>query len=350
MPVAFTRPKQGGATGTWNINISGQARKVVGDNNAAYPVGALLFSGGGRPDSSPDGDTWIFVDNLGGVSSTDNGTTWGIKHQQASNLIEFYGAGQVKNYINLSGGFYSVGTIQSSAQPAFLAQVSAGSWSYLRLDNGSYLWDIATNSSQKSSALDFRPRGQTNVGPFIETSGRMNFANTGTGYNYTDSAIWIREYRFSGAQSDTWGVAPRLGWHWAGRVAAQIGLASNGTLYEAPYTNTNFYQITFNSGSSREIKHNIAPLSTTEEMNKKIMSLKPVSFIYNEEMAEEGIRYGLIFEDAVEIFPDVCKYDPWQYGGKRINYTDLIPILIAGYQYQENKIKELEEKIEKLIT
>jgi hypothetical protein len=34
-----------------------------------------------------------------------------------------------------------------------------------------------------------------------------------------------------GSQTDTWGNAPRLAWHWSGRVAAQIGLASNGYLY-----------------------------------------------------------------------------------------------------------------------
>lgn len=60
------------------------------------------------------------------------------------------------------------------------------------------------------------------------------FANRGTSTStsaYGDSALEIREYNFGGTQSDTWGVAPRLSFHWGGRVAAQIGLASNGNLY-----------------------------------------------------------------------------------------------------------------------
>lgn len=60
------------------------------------------------------------------------------------------------------------------------------------------------------------------------------FANRGASTStsaYSDSAVEIREYNFGGTQSDTWGNAPRLSFHWAGRVAAQIGLASNGKLY-----------------------------------------------------------------------------------------------------------------------
>lgn len=59
----------------------------------------------------------------------------------------------------------------------------------------------------------------------------------------------IREYNYGGKQSDTWGNAPRLTWHWSGRVAAQIGLNSNGYLYEAPATGTNFYKLVYESGT-----------------------------------------------------------------------------------------------------
>lgn len=60
------------------------------------------------------------------------------------------------------------------------------------------------------------------------------FANRGASTStsaYGDSAVEIREYNFGGVQDDTWGNAPRLSFHWGGRVAAQIGLASEGNLY-----------------------------------------------------------------------------------------------------------------------
>lgn len=75
-----------------------------------------------------------------------------------------------------------------------------------------------------------------------------NTGNTAAG-QYNQGAMQIREYNYGGSQSDTWGNAPRLTWHWSGRVAAQIGLASNGYLYEAPATGTNFYRLVYESGT-----------------------------------------------------------------------------------------------------
>lgn len=75
-----------------------------------------------------------------------------------------------------------------------------------------------------------------------------NTGNTAAG-QYNQGAMQIREYNYGGSQSDTWGNAPRLTWHWSGRVAAQIGLGSNGYLYEAPATGTNFYRLVYESGT-----------------------------------------------------------------------------------------------------
>lgn len=75
-----------------------------------------------------------------------------------------------------------------------------------------------------------------------------NIGNTSSGV-YSEGAMQIREYNYGGSQSDTWGNAPRLTWHWGGRVAAQIGLASNGYLYEAPATGTSFYRLVYESGT-----------------------------------------------------------------------------------------------------
>ena len=57
---------------------------------------ALLQSGSSRADNAT-GDTWIFWDSKGGSS-----TPWGIKHNQASNFIEFYGKGVRRGYIDIN--------------------------------------------------------------------------------------------------------------------------------------------------------------------------------------------------------------------------------------------------------
>ena len=54
-----------------------------------------------------------------------------------------------------------------------------------------------------------------------------NIANSST---YFDAAIEVREYNYGGAQADTYAIAPRIGFHWGGRVASQIALASNGEI------------------------------------------------------------------------------------------------------------------------
>ena len=63
------------------------------------------------------------------------------------------------------------GTFISTASPGFQNTVSAGSWSYLRLNNGSNLWDIATRSNDNSGALQFRPGGNEKV--LITTAGEI---------------------------------------------------------------------------------------------------------------------------------------------------------------------------------
>ena len=94
-----------------------------------------------------------------------------------------------------------------------------------------------------TTALRLRPDG------VAEFTKRIDAANLGNSDSYQYAAMQIREYGFGGAQSDTWGNAPRLSWHWSGRVAAQIGLASNGYLYTAPCTGTSFYKLVYESGT-----------------------------------------------------------------------------------------------------
>ncbi len=102
---------------------------------------------------------------------------------------------------------------------------------------------------------------------YLDSAGRFNFANANnSSYNYDSAAIWIREAGYTGSGSDTWGQAPRLGWHWSGRVAAQIGLASNGWLYEAPVTGTNFYRIVCENGGTYNIVAN--PSSHTHPVSQ----------------------------------------------------------------------------------
>ena len=61
--------------------------------------------------------------------------------------------------------------------------------------------------------------------------GLSNVCDKAADASYMNSAIQVREYNFGGTQTAAWGYAPRLSWHWSGRVQAQIGLWTDGHLY-----------------------------------------------------------------------------------------------------------------------
>ena len=48
--------------------------------------------------------------------------------------------------------------------------------------------------------------------------------------SYSHAALEVREYNYGGSQTDNNATAPRIGFHWGGRVASQIRLASNGEI------------------------------------------------------------------------------------------------------------------------
>ena len=103
---------------------------IEGTNAAANPGGALLRSGANRPDSSPDGDTWIYYDTLGGTTNY-----WGIRHNQYANTIGFCGNGVQTSSIDLSNGNISCngnigasGNISSGGSISATSNITAGGY------------------------------------------------------------------------------------------------------------------------------------------------------------------------------------------------------------------------------
>ena len=89
--------------------------------------------------------------------------------------------------------------------------------------------------------------------------------------------------------------------------------------------------------SSRDIKHDILPMPS---MGDKLDKLQPVTFVYDDD-PEEQKRYGLIYEDTIDVMPDICTCDETQKG---INYVELIPMLLKEIQELRARVKALEER------
>ena len=98
---------------------------------------------------------------------------------------------------------------------------------------------------------------------------------------------------------------------------------------------TTITYVTLNSNSSRDIKHNISPLPSIGE---KLDQLKPVTFVYDDD-EQEKTRMGLIYEDTVEVMPEICTDDE---SNKAINYVELIPALLKEIQDLRARVAELE--------
>lgn len=89
--------------------------------------------------------------------------------------------------------------------------------------------------------------------------------------------------------------------------------------------------------SSRDIKHDIQNLPSIGE---KLDGLNPVTFVYDID-TEERTRIGLIYEDTIEVMPEICTKDE---SNKAINYVELIPALLKEIQDLRKRVKELEER------
>ena len=90
--------------------------------------------------------------------------------------------------------------------------------------------------------------------------------------------------------------------------------------------------------SSRAVKHNIQPMKPPGE---RLDQLRPVTFIYNDDR-DERTRQGLIWEDAVQVMPEICTDGDKE--GKAINYVELIPMLLAEVQQLRARVSEIERR------
>lgn len=112
----------------------------------------------------------------------------------------------------------------------------------------------------------------------------------------------------------------------------------NTNLGTSSYPFGSIYYKTLVQVSSRDVKHNIQPMKPPGE---RLDRLQPVTFVYNGD-EKERTRQGLIWEDAVQVMPEICTDGDKE--GKAINYTELIPMLLAEVQQLRARVSELERR------
>lgn len=103
------------------------------------------------------------------------------------------------------------------------------------------------------------------------------------------------------------------------------------------YVNREYYVNAPTAQSSREVKHGIEDMPSVGD---RLDQLNPVTFIYDFDETESR-RPGLIYEDAIDVMPEICTGDE---GNKGISYIDLIPMLLKEIQDLRVRVKTLEER------
>ena len=111
--------------------------------------------------------------------------------------------------------------------------------------------------------------------------------------------------------------------------------ADNVHFYSTATFDEDLYYTTLIQSSSREIKHDITPM---QSFGDKIDQLQTVSFVYDND-PNEKTRYGLIYEDTMEVFPEICTTNE---ASKAINYIELIPMIVKEIQDLRSRVSTIE--------
>ena len=115
-----------------------------------------------------------------------------------------------------------------------------------------------------------------------------------------------------------------------------LGSSANYDLHcRYAYVYREYYDLAPTAKSSREVKHGIEGMPSVGE---KLDQLKPVTYIYDYDETETR-RPGLIYEDTIDIMPEICTCDE---SNKGISYVDLIPLLLKEIQDLRKRVNVIE--------
>ncbi|MEL6389915.1 MAG: tail fiber domain-containing protein [Bacteroidota bacterium] len=106
--------------------------------------------------------------------------------------------------------------------------------------------------------------------------------------------------------------------------------------------------------SDARVKRDIVSLTDAGEI---IEALRPVHYSYNTDdfptlSLPDHQQYGLIAQEVEDVIPELVthhsQHDRFDGGLKGVNYMGLIPILVKGYQEQQDEIKDYKKEISNL--
>jgi len=100
----------------------------------------------------------------------------------------------------------------------------------------------------------------------------------------------------------------------------------------------------YSTSSDRRLKHNIQPMTYGL---KEILSLKPVTYNWNDPGLSKEKQLGLIAQETKNVIPEIVNGDE-EKEKLSINYTEIIPILINAIKDQQEQINQQRKEIDAL--
>jgi hypothetical protein len=347
----------------YNLDVNGTCN-VSGDSRVA---GQLTINNGSPTITFQDTDSmtgyWHCNSNLmyllrGGINAaygswaTVNGV-WPVYWDLSNNNAYFGGS------INMIGN----GTrIQFNSTSTWSGDAGT---SFGKLEYHAERWYINAGSNS-DRIVQFRRSGSDvsyidNSGSYIGNGGqfgavvqvnRLRPYSSSYGSGYDTAAIEVREYNLEGATGGTENArAPRIGFHWAGRVASEIIMEASGRIgiwnnpgnnWEAFASGTYYCTGTITASSDitaySDIRHK-ANLKRIENSLEKVKTLNGYTFTRTDEEDKERRYAGVVAQEVLEVLPEVVHMT--EKGMYSVAYGNLTALLIES-------IKELTAKVEKL--
>jgi hypothetical protein len=104
------------------------------------------------------------------------------------------------------------------------------------------------------------------------------------------------------------------------------------------------------NGSDRRFKKDIKRI---ENVTDKIKTLNAYTYNFKtdefkKKNFDEGQQIGLIAQELKEVFPQLVKED--KEGYLAVNYQGMVPVLLEAIKEQQNRIEQLENKVQSLIS
>jgi len=120
-----------------------------------------------------------------------------------------------------------------------------------------------------------------------------------------------------------------------GGVQYQTLTDQSTTLYLSDVVISNF-----SSFSDRNLKDNI--INLPEDKTHSLLDLNPTQFTFKTD-AKKNIHYGFIAQDLERIYPELVKDS--EKGYRKVNYIELIPLIISKMKDMQNEIDELKKQL-----